>query len=172
MNIFALHKYPAVAVAEYCDQHVAKMASETAQLLAPIITSPARPMAKTHICARAVIEQPAIAVYCADLQIALFREFRNRTGRFHAYDTTRYEYACNVLIDNFQNPIESADWYPLAFVEEFRKQHNIWQSKTTSIAEWIDLYKLYYQYKLKSFKRLPRYFGSSLKYHKLLGINL
>ena len=90
MNIFYLHKNPAVAAKMHCDKHVVKMILETAQLLCTAhhetgtgTKAMYKSTHKNHPIAKWVRESSSHYSWAYNLLIALLNEYHHRRGRSH-----------------------------------------------------------------------------------------
>ncbi len=89
MNIFFLDRDPAIAARLHCDQHVAKMVLETAQILCAALfrhgmTTPYKPTHGRHPCVLWVGDSLAHWQWTRRLGLALGAEYTLRRQRVHA----------------------------------------------------------------------------------------
>ena len=83
MNIFVLHKKPALAAKYHCDRHVGKMILESAQMLSTVLGGPYKPTHANHPCTLWVAESQANAEWLATLAWHLNNEWRARYDHNH-----------------------------------------------------------------------------------------
>lgn len=88
MNIFAVHPNPKISARQLCDQHVVKMALESAQLLCNVrhgqhLPAPYRPFNPQHPCSIWAGESLENYEWLLDHALELCHEFERRFGKIH-----------------------------------------------------------------------------------------
>ena len=88
MNIFVLHKNPAVAASMACDKHVVKMIIETAQMMCTVVAAhdihpPYRATHAKHPCTIWAGESQTNWQWLIDYGLALSAEYTKRYGKVH-----------------------------------------------------------------------------------------
>lgn len=115
MNIFILHREPAIAVSMLADCHLRKMCLEHAQILSSLVLlkNPRelpriehelhgpKPYNPRHPVIAAVATQAQLG-YVLRYNVALHLEYRRRFGKYHAYSTLYYYYQ-SALVPRTEN---------------------------------------------------------------------
>lgn len=83
MNIFAVDHCPKAAARALCDQHVVKMALESAQMLSCINGGPYKPTHPHHPCTVWAGSSAENYLWLVEHGIELCREYTRRWGRYH-----------------------------------------------------------------------------------------
>lgn len=137
MNIFVLHKNPALAAKYHCDKHVSKMILESAQMLSTVLDGPYRPTHANHPCTRWIAESQANAEWVVTLAWHLNDEWRARYG--HTVNHKSWEVIRSMEDSIGKLPSKRRTPFALAMPDEYRS------------ADPVEAYRAYY--KSKEFAR-------------------